>query len=254
MYKILFVSALQKELNVVKQEIHQLSLQNIKTSFFCSGMGNYKTILSLWEYLREKEKFDFIVNIWVCWYRDTKQSMIQVARIYNLANKKETIPPVVFEFAHLSSIACSELPIFDSDVLEWEWYVDMESYGFELVCDQMKLPRILLKVPVDRVWEETRNFDIKKAEELLKNSIDYEKLLSKISHYLSTKKTEVDYEKYFSQMEFSFAEKEIFKKLYHRFIALEAGNFDAYFSEYKGVTKKAFLSELINYLEDKKVK
>jgi nucleoside phosphorylase len=32
-----------------------------------------------------------------------------------------------------------------------EKFVDMESYGFEMVCDSFSLPRIILKVPVDKI-------------------------------------------------------------------------------------------------------
>ena len=35
----------------------------------------------------------------------------------------------------------------------------MESWGFELVADQFRFPRLLLKVPYDKVGEETEHFD-----------------------------------------------------------------------------------------------
>ncbi len=34
----------------------------------------------------------------------------------------------------------------------------MESWGFELVADHFRFPRLLLKVPCDKVGEETLNF------------------------------------------------------------------------------------------------
>lgn len=283
---ILFVSALPKEADVVKQEIKKLSLKNIKISFFCSGVGNYKTILSLQKYILQQEKIDFIVNIGVCghtlgddviipkesvvgdeYFRPDNPvgddnivpgnplpKIIQIARIYNLANKKETIPPVVFEFAALASIACSETPVFDEKILEWEKYVDMESYGFELVCDVMKVPRILLKTPVDRIWDETKNFDFKKALRFLAENINYEKLISDIGKYLGKRKKEVNFEKYFSNYEMSFSHKEIFKKFYYRFQALSGEDFEKYFQQNKTENIKVFLQTLELFLENKRVK
>jgi nucleoside phosphorylase len=62
----------------------------------------------------------------------------------------------------LVSIAASEKPVFDEkDLIQFssnmknknigEKFVDMESYGFEMVCDSFSLPRIILKVPVDKI-------------------------------------------------------------------------------------------------------
>jgi hypothetical protein len=94
--------------------------------------------------------------------------------------------------------------------------VDMESYGFEMVCDSFSLPRIILKVPVDKIWIETKNFDYKKALNKLKENIPYEKLVRKIAEYFEWVEEKVDFEKYFKCFSFTFSEKEIFKKLYFK--------------------------------------
>ena len=42
-------------------------------------------------------------------------------------------------------------------------YVDMESYAVEKLAEFYKIPRLIIKVPADKVWEETKNFDKKRA-------------------------------------------------------------------------------------------
>jgi hypothetical protein len=41
--------------------------------------------------------------------------------------------------------------VYDEKKLEEEKYVDMESYGFEKVCDSFSVARVILKIPVDKV-------------------------------------------------------------------------------------------------------
>ena len=126
----------------------------------------------------------------------------------------------------------------------------MESYWFELVCDSFLLPRIILKVPVDKIWEETINFDYKYAISLLENNIDYEKLLEKIYDYLSSLEKEEDLSKYFVYYKFSFSEREIFKKLYNKYVSLLWNDFDIFFEKNNQMWKKEFLNYLKIYLED----
>ena len=125
MYRLLFTSALPLELKVVKQKIKDLWNKQVKIDFLASWMWNYDTIFNLTKYL-EENRVNFIVNIWVCGYKKEKQDLIQVARIFNIWNKKENLVPVFFKFASLKSIACSEKPIFDSNDIWEESYVDME--------------------------------------------------------------------------------------------------------------------------------
>ena len=192
MYKILIVWALSREINVVKEEIKKLGLRNIKTSFLTTWMWNYNMILNLTRYL-EKHEVDLVLNVGVCGYSPPPSPLpckegadnpliIQIWRIYNISNKKELIIPKIIDFWEISSIACSEVPVYDEKKLEEEKYVDMESYGFEKVCDSFSVARVILKIPVDKVWIETKNFDFKKAEDNLRNNIDYKELFLKLEN------------------------------------------------------------------------
>ena len=248
MKKILIVCALSAELNNIKEIVKNLGLRDIKLSFFTTWIGNYNTILNLTRFL-ENNSFDFIINIWVCGYKTEKIDAFQVARIYNLANNKELIVPNLIDFLSLQSIACSDKIIFDSFFIWDENFVDMESYGFELVCDSFKIPRIILKIPVDKIWEETKNFDFEKASTFLKQNIDYKTLLEKILSYLDKKEEKIDFEKYFKDFNFTFSEKEIFKKLYFRYKSLVWNDFEKYFEENNKVNKKLFLNNLEVFLE-----
>ena len=57
----------------------------------------------------------------------------------------------------------------------------MEARGVETVADAFRLPRLFLKVPFDRVGEETRAFDKEAACKLLAEAIDYRALLTQLS-------------------------------------------------------------------------
>jgi hypothetical protein len=48
------------------------------------------------------------------------------------------------------------------------------------VCESFQVARISLKVPVDKVGEETQNFNITKAKKLLEENINYHEILDKI--------------------------------------------------------------------------
>lgn len=254
MKNILVVCALSAELNEIKQILKDAKFRDIKISFFTVWMGNYNTILNLTRFL-ENNSFDFVVNIWICWYKDKKIDAFQVARIYNLSNSKEVIVPNLIDFLSLESIACSEKIVYDTSSLplgETEWglfFVDMESYGFEMVCDSFKIPRILLKIPVDKIWSETKNFDFEKAKLYLSKNIDYKTMLEKISIYLEKQEEKIDFDKYFNDFNFTFSEKEIFKKLYYRYVSLIWNDFDTYFEENKQLNKKLFLKWLEEFLE-----
>lgn len=250
MKKILIVSALSQELNSVKEEIKKLKIPNLKISYFSTWIGNYNMILNLTKFLSENKDFDFIVNIWVCWYASEKKDFFQVVRIFNISNKKELLVPNILDFWDLESIACSEKIIFNSKEIWNEIFCDMESYGFELVCDNFSIPRIILKVPVDKIWEETINFDFEKAKKYLKENINYELLLQKISNYLANKKEKINFEKYFEIYNFTFSEKIIFQKLFYKFSALTWEDFEKYFEENKEKQKDVFLNDLEKYLKN----
>lgn len=243
MYKILITTALSQELKVVKNIIKWLEIKNIKVDFFSTWIWNYKTILNLTKYLNEK-KYDFIVNIWICWYVE-KDEIIQGARIYNISNNKELIVPIPFIFENLESIACSEKIILDKNEIAEEKYTDMESYWFDLVLDNFNLPRIILKVPYDKIWtQETNNYNISILEEKL-SKVNYQKLLEEIKNFLDKYKIpEVNFEKYFEKLKLTFSEKLIFQKWYFKFISENKGNFDDFFEKNKDLNKKELLELL----------
>ncbi len=250
MFHILFTAATAWELKIIKQELRKIKLQNIKINFLLLGIWNYSTIVNLQEVLI-KQKYDFIVNIWVCWYLDFKQDSIQISRIKNIANNKELILPILLQHSKLESIACSEKAIFDSDKIWYENYVDMESYWVEFVCSKFQIPRLILKVPVDKIWDETKNFDFKKAKKLLSENIDYKKLSEEITSYLQrniNKRTENDLEVYFNYYKMTFAEKLIFEKLFNKYSVLieDQGwqEFKYFFDENKELNKKSFFVKL----------
>ncbi len=252
MYKILFVSALPNELKVVKESVKNLKIRDLKVDFLCSWMWNYETIFSLTKYL-EKTIYDMIINIWVCWYIDEKQDFLQVSRIVNISTKKEALVPVYFKFWELVSIASSEVPIYNRDDILWEKYVDMESYGVELVCNKYNIPRIILKVPVDKIWIETKNFDINKALKSLKDNINYEELLKTIVEFLAYMNEKNDIHKYIKYFTFTHSETEIFRKLFNEYRVFSKNNFDIFFDKNKSDTKKDFLNKLREYNNNLKI-
>lgn len=249
MKKVLIVTALSQELNFVKSEIKKLNLIDFKISYFSTWMGNYNMVLNLTKFLSENKDFDFILNIWICGYKDEFKDFFQVLRIFNFSNSKELIVPKIIDFWENWSIFCSEKIVFDEKILKDENFVDMESYWFELVCDNFSISRIILKVPVDKIWKETKNFSFEKAEKFLKEKINYEKLFLEIKKYLEKLPQKQDFEKFFKYFNFTFSEKEIFKKLFYKFNALTSENFDLYFLENKDFEKKVFLKNLDNYLK-----
>jgi hypothetical protein len=104
----------------------------------------------------------------------------------------------------------------------------MESYGFEFVCDKFNLPRIILKVPVDKIGEETKNFDFEKAKKILIENIDYEKLILKIKEFLDKQYKphpspllwrRGDY-KVLEKISFTESQKIIFERLYNKYEVL----------------------------------
>lgn len=265
-YKILIVSALNAELKIVKQEIKKLNISNnVEISFFESGMWNYKTILNLWLHLVEN-KYDFIVNIWVCgWCNDITtgypEKLIQISGIKNISNNKEIISPVFLEFTKIETIFCSEKIVYSDTSLplgETEWglsFVDMESYGFELVCDKFDISRIILKIPVDKIWEETEKFDFEKAKKYLKENIDYSELLEKIEKYLEINKSELSSfsnkeviikDKIINYYKWTFSEKILLDKEINKIYVLELWSIEDFFEENKQLNKKDFLKKLQN--------
>ncbi len=262
MKKILFVLAMNLELNSVKQEIKKINISKfLEISFLKSWMWNYNTIFNLTKFLEKNNDIDFIINIWVCWFKKYRENFIQIWRIKNILNNKELIIPNFINFWKIDSIACSEDIIYNSDEIWQENFIDMESFWFEMVSEKYNIPRIILKIPVDKIWDETRNFDFKKAKRFLVGNIDYEKLVENISDFLDkNKKEEINLDKYYKKFNFSESQKVIFEKLYNKYLVLVWNDFDKYFNKFleKSINKKIekkdlkeFLKTLEIYLDDK---
>ena len=181
--KILIVSALPAELKTIKTQIKSLNLKTkLAIDYLCTGMGNYAMIFALTKYLTENTGQDiFLVNIGICgYYSDTlPPAVVQIWRVKNLTTWKELLPPLPFLIGDITSIYCSEKLLMSWNI-EWEGFVDMESWGFEWVADHFRLPRLLLKVPCDKVGEETLNFDRTLALSKLAQGINYQDLIQKI--------------------------------------------------------------------------
>ncbi len=249
MPKVLITAATPPELKTVKSEIKKLRFNKLDFDFLTTWIWNYETIFSLTKYL-ENNTPDFIINIWVCWYKEKKEDLIQISRIYNLSLKKEILPPIFFTFSIPKSIASSEKIVYKWTKLWDENFVDMESYAIELISQKYQIPRIILKVPIDKIWEETKNFDYKKALELLQKNINYKELVEKIQKYLSENKQNSSIENYSSKFPFTFSEKIIFQKLYFKYKSLTQKNFKTFYEKNKDLNKKQFLTKLEKHLEN----
>jgi len=251
MKKILITCALEKELQVAKKYFKATSISWCKISFLCLWIWTHKSILNLSLHLQEYN-YDFIVNYGVCGYTKEKQDCIQIVRSYHMWSQKEILTPVFFSFAQLSSILCSDIPIdSDNHTLDMS-YVDMESYGFEMVCEHKKIPRIILKVPVDKIWEETKNFNIPHACHLLEKNIDFSALMIKIKAYLDTLPIKPDLTQYTKYLWCTVSEEIIFYKYVQAFKSLSKESFEIFFNSHKHLTKKEFLKAFeshINYLK-----
>lgn len=178
---ILVSAATAWEMKIIKNKIKNLNIHNLSVKFFTTGIGNYNTTFALTNYLlNTNPKPDLILNIWVCGYIGEKQDLLQIARIINASTMKESIVPIYKKVAKLANCLSSE-NIVEKDLLgKSDYVVDMESFAVDFVWQKFQIPRIILKVPVDKVWEETRNFDFAKALDLLEKSIDWKKIMEKI--------------------------------------------------------------------------
>lgn len=194
---ILICCATPGELKTAKTQIKSLKLKSkLDIHYLCTGIGNYATIFSLSQFLTEQARRNpdqiqnfFLVNIGVCGYmsKHPAPKCIQIWRIQNLHTNKELLPPLPIVLAPITSIFCSEIVLSSRNLTVEEGFVDMESWGIERVADQFRIPRIFIKVPVDKVGDETLAFDKEKACQMLADHIDYELLIKKIQGFLNKK-------------------------------------------------------------------
>jgi hypothetical protein len=186
--KLLICCATPWELKTVKTKIKSLNLKtNLDIFYLCTGIGNYETIYTLTNYLTQTEDKEsiFLINIWICWYRNKsndKAKFIQVWRIKNLYTQKELLPPIPFIFWKIESIYSSDKIVLESPNEEY-WFVDMESRWIEICCNKYIIPHIFLKVPYDRIGQETKSFNKDEACKTLFENIDYKKLIENILEF-----------------------------------------------------------------------
>lgn len=245
--KILFTSALPWELKVLK-EIFWNQPETFRADFLVLWVWCLEATLKLTKKLIETH-YDFVINSWICWYKETRHSVIQIARSIYLPTHKELLVPQFLKVAPRVSIICSETPIFESTLLWEENYVDMESYAIEKVCEHFKVARLILKVPYDKIWEETKNFDKNLALKYFKNTLSRLGILSPLNVYLvSHTKTESS-EKYHSHLRLTVSEKIIFEKLFQKYQALSPESFEVFFNAHKKLDIKIFLQKLTEACE-----
>ena len=187
--KILICCATSKELKVVKEAIKNLNIkQKLPLEYLCTGIGNHSTIFSLTKFLTEhfNEKY-FVINIGVCGYTQEQLPVIQWGIIQHLSIVKETIIPIFLHLVPIKKLVSSETIVDNIDMLkkfkEDELFVEMESWWIELVAQEFQLPRLFLKVPIDKIGEETKQFDYEWALEKLRRNIDYKKLVEATLEY-----------------------------------------------------------------------
>jgi len=271
MYQILVVWALSQELNIIKQQIKKTNIKGFKIDFLQTWMWNYNSVFALTKKLEQK-RYDFVVNIWVCGYFWEQQyDVYQISNIINVFNQKELIAPTSFIFSKLTTCISSDLPVSNyqnneisflnknikiSNIdLDYNFFIiDMESFGLEFVLEKYNIARVFLKVPIDKIWKETEDFDYNLALSKLANSVDYSKLFENIKTFLDkNKKQEDNLEKYFAKLKLSTRQKEIFAFLYKKYKFVVWDDFDDYFdsflSNYKNIDKK-LSSKFLQNLEE----
>jgi hypothetical protein len=236
-YKILFCIALPAELKIVKNEIKKLNILWLDIKFLLIWVWNYNVIYSVKDYISNNSKPDFIVNLWVCWHSLLEIiDVIQVYRIKNLSNDREEIVPLYLNLYKLESILSSEKVIIDKKNMLWENFVDMESYWINYICNKEKINFIIIKVPFDLVWAESKNVSI--------NSMI--RKLEKKLYLINNQKKDIDLSFYKNYFSFTFSEFEIFKKNYKKFLAFWI-DFDDFFERNNFMDKKTFLKYFSNY-------
>jgi len=237
--KILVAVAHPNELKIIKAKIKDLNLIWFDISFIQTWVGNYETIHNLTKSF-EKESFDFLLNIGICWYINENNWLIQVARIKNLASNKELLVPICFQLSQLESIWSSEIPVKNLGENADYNFIDMESYWIEFIGNKYQIPRIILKLPSDKIWEKLDFNNIKNSCQELWN-IDYIKLFSLIKNYLETNIKKENYEYIKEIYRFTFSEFEILKKQIKKYEALSNASFRDFFNKNCNFDKMEFM-------------
>jgi hypothetical protein len=146
----------------------------------------------------------------------------------------------------MHSILSSEKIVINKREMQWEDYVDMESYGVDFVCTKEKIPYVLLKKPFDIVWNESKKVDISELQRSL-TSLDTLYLFQEITQFFERYEKkhidQIDLSYYKNYFRFTFSEFEIFKKQYNKLNAYKL-DFESFFEKNKNLQKKEFLKKL----------
>lgn len=194
--KILVVAAMQNEMKAIKNWIKSANIRsNLDIEYLCLWIWNYDTIYSLVDNVKNSTEPIFILNIWICWYRNSENKKIiepiQVANVINIHTEKELIVPPFVQIAPLKTCFSSEHIIYKKPSLKNsisdECYFDMESRGVEFVALKCKYPSLILKVPFDFIWEETKRYNIKTSNDIIYDvlsNLPYHEYLEKILSWM----------------------------------------------------------------------
>jgi len=197
--KILVVAAMQNEMKAIKNWIKSANIKsNLDIEYLCLWIWNYDTIYSLVDNVKNSTEPIFIRNIWICWYRNSENKKIiepiQVANVINIHTEKELIVPPFVQIAPLKTCFSSEHIIYEKPLLKNdisdecnECYFDMESRGVEFVALKYKYPCLILKVPFDFIWEETRHYNGQASNNIMYDmlsNLPYHEYLEKILSWM----------------------------------------------------------------------
>lgn len=220
--RILFAIALPMEMKIIKSEIKNLNTNGLVIDFLLTWVWVINSVYSIKNYIQEKQKPDFLVNIWVCGKKDeTNNDFFQVYRIKNLSNNKEILCPNYIDFLKLESIGCSDKIITDICELGDESLVDMESYGIDYIAEKEKIPYIMIKKPFDTVSSDSRNVNISDIETAL-TGCDFQQLFEKIYDFLQKKSSthyDDDLELLKQKHRLTFSESQLLKRFLNKEIA-----------------------------------
>ncbi|MDR2190137.1 MAG: hypothetical protein LBP53_02905 [Candidatus Peribacteria bacterium] len=193
--KLLICCATPSELKTVKTEIKKLHFKTaFPVEYLCTGIGNHLSIFHLTKFLTQhRDEQYFIINLGVCGYHfpEGKKSdfpCIQGSVIHHLSLEKEAIVPLFLQVAPLGNLISSDVIVNHPQQLakfpsSHPLFIDMESWGIELVAQAFQLPRLFLKVPVDTIGTETQHFNRAQALEKLQRQLPYKTVIEKVLHY-----------------------------------------------------------------------
>lgn len=244
---ILFCIALPNEQKIIKQEIKNLEIKWIKIDFLLTWVWVLNSVYWVKNYISEKDKPDFIINVWVCGKTNTDfWDFFQVYRIKNLSSNKESLCPLYIENSSIKSIACSDKIITDNNSLWEEKFVDMESFWIDFICDKEKIPYIIIKKPFDMISKDSKKVNIMDLE----NSLiwfNWQILINQIIDFLKLNQDKKNINNKIKlikdKFKLTFSENELLKKYINKNVAFN-NNLDKTFENLWNLDKKDLLKSI----------